>query len=320
MIYIIYGEDQYLINEEVNKIINNNKDSFLVKYDDTFKKESNVFDAFNECNNISLLQDKTLILYCNPSFLINKPNEDIIDSIIKVVKDYIESPNPQCDLVFYTSYSSFNSKLKLFKMIKEEAEIHYISKIDERRFNEICNGEIDVSKINIDKKAKDLFIENCGNDLSIFYEGLINLKQYDGLITPEVIEQLTYTSFDFNKFSLVNALIDGNITKSIKLIRKLEDNEKSIFGLISLIAGQLRYLYSVYYYQKVYSNINDVMEATSTNSPYRLEMANRTLKKVSPEQILKLLYKLSSFDYKLRTDYSINHKQLLELFSSTLKV
>lgn len=315
MIYLIYGDEQYLINEEIDKIIDNNKTSFISKYDDSFSKTCSVFEAIDECYNISLLQDKTLILYKNPSFLISKENDDINNKFL----EYLNNQNETCDLVLYTSYSSFNSRLKTFKEASKNGQVKYFSKLDQRRFNELCENEIILSKISIDKDAKDLFIENCGQDLSLFYSGLKNLKQLSDKITIKTLDQLTYSSDDFNVFSLVNSLIDGKLTSSVKLIRKLQDNESSIFGLISLISGQLRYLYSVYYYQTIYDNKKDIMEATSTNNPYRLEMANKTLNKVSFKDIQKLLYKLSSFDYKLKTDSSIDHKLLLELFVTTLK-
>lgn len=316
MIYLIYGDEQYLIDEQIDAIIKNNSNSFVTKFDDSFSKESHVFEAMDECLNISLLQEKSLVLYKNPSFLISKEKEEINDKFI----DYINNPNDLCDLVLYTSYSSFNSKLKTFKEANKNAEVKFIKKLDPKRFYELCDSEIEISKIIIDKSTKDLFIENCGQDLSVFYSGLENLKQFEGKITIQVLDQLTYASDDFNEFSLVNSLIDGKLNTSVKLIRKLQSDENSIFRLLSLIAGQLRYLYSVSYYQTIYNNDNDVMEATSTSHPYRLEMARKTLKKISPKNIMKLLYKLSSFDYKLKTDSSIDKKILLELFVSTLKV
>lgn len=315
MIYIIYGDEQHLINEEINKIINDNKDAFISKYDDTFSKKTCIFDALEECSSVSFLHDKTIVLYRNPSFLISKQEDDIINAYL----EYLNNQNNSNDLVLYSSYSSFNSKLKAFKESTKSCTIKYYSKLDPRRFKELCESEIQVSKIDIDDDAKSLFIENCGQDLSIFYSGLNNLKQLESKITIDSLKQLTYASDDFNIFSLVNLLIDGKLTRSIKLVRMLKNDESSIFWLFSLIAGQLRYLYSVYYYQTIYKTEKEVMEATSTNNPYRLEMANKTLKKISPINIQKLLYKISSFDYKLKTDSSIDHNVLFELFVTTLR-
>lgn len=313
MNYLIYGNEQYLINREVNKIIKNNEGSLVVRFDGSFK-DNHTDEILDNCKTDSLFSDKTLILYKNPPFLKGKADNESLNKFI----DYLQNPNDNSIIVFYSSYSSFNSKLKAFKDISKHCETHYFTKLSEDKFNEYCNAVIKKLNLNFDNNAKNNFINECGNDLEIFHNCIKCLKEYDGVIHNETLEQLTYSSDDFNIFSLVNSIIERDISKSTKLIKKLRNDDFSIFGLISLVSSQLMYLYSVYYYSSVYDKESDILEATKTSNPYRLKMAYKTLKKISASQILSMINKLSILDYEFKTSSAINQDLLLDIFVSTL--
>lgn len=314
MNYLIYGNEQYLIDKEIEKILSDNSSSTILRYDG-LSKDFNIDDLISNCESDSLFGDQTIILYKNPSFLINKTDENMFT----IIKDYLENPNSNSSIVFYSSYSSFNSKLKTFKDINGLCETKFIKHLDEKRFFEHCDNVISTSNLVISRPIRNRFIENCGNDLDIFYNCFNVLELYNDEITQDVLEHLTYSSEEFNVFILVNSIIDGNISKTMHFVKKIENDDKSIFGLMSLVSGQLRYLYAVNYYSDIYENEKDVLEATNTSNPYKLQMAYKTLKKVSPDKILSLLNKLSILDYEFKTNSSINHKLQFEMFISSLK-
>lgn len=314
MNYLIYGNEQYLIDKEIEKIISENSSSTLLRYDGQ-SKDFNIDDLLSNCETDSLFGDKTLILYKNPSFLINKTDDNSFNKI----KSYLEIPNSNCILLIYSSYSSFNSKLKSFKDLNSLCETKFLKNLDDKRFFEYCDNVISTSNLVISRPIRNRFIENCGNDLDIFHSCFKVLELYDGEITQDVLEQLTYSSGEFNVFILVNSIIDCNISKSMHYVKKIENDDKSIFGLMSLVSGQLRYLYSVYYYSDIYDKEKDVLEATNTSNPYKLQMAYKTLNKISPKKILSLLNKLSILDYEFKTNSSLDHKLQFEMFISSLK-
>lgn len=314
MIYLVYGNEQYLVNAKIKELLKKNVNSYLFKFDGSFKNDP-IDEVLNTCNNDGLFNNKCIVLYRNPSFLINKCNDE---DLIQRIEKYINNPNQNCNLVLYAFYETFNSKLSIFKHILDNSEHFYYQKLDQNRFYDICNDELNNRKLLIDLKTRQYFINNCGCDLSNFYSGLINLINYDGNITKNVIDQLTYSSDDFNIFNLVNSLIAGDSSSSLKYIKKLKYDDDSIFGLISLVASQLRYLYSVYYYSKKYTNEKDILEATKTNNPYKLKMAYKTLNNIKIKYIFKILYRLSSLDYELKSNPDIDHKLLIDLFIANI--
>lgn len=313
MNYLIYGNEQYLINEHIKRIIKENKGSLVLRFDGSFKEDP-TNEVISNYKTDSLFGEKTLILFKNPIFLINKCDSENIDTLINLLKE----PDNGNIIVFYSSYSSFRSKLKVFKAINETCETHYYEKFDEDRFNQKCNEIITKSKIIIDDETRDSFIKNCGNDLEIFCNSMKTLLQYGGEVNNTVLEQLTYTSDDFDKFSLINSIIARDVSKSKYYINKLKSDDSSIFGIISLLSSQLMYLYSVSYYSKVLDNERDILDATKTSNPYRLKMAYKTLNNISQEDILKLINKLAILDYEFKTSSTIDHSLLFDIFISTL--
>lgn len=313
MNYLIYGNEQYLINHNVEEIIKNNSDSLVIRFDGSFKEDP-TDEVLSNCQSDSLLGDKTLILFKNPSFLTSKKEPDSYKDII----EYLENPNENCSIVFYSSYASFKSNLKSFKEVSKNCETHYYTKFDDDKFYQYCNNAITKLKIPFDEDAKKHFIQNCGNDLEIFANCIIPLRQYNDNITDDVLNQLTYSSNEFEIFSLVNAIISKDVNTAIKLVKKLKSDESSIFGLMSILSSQLMYLYSVSYYSSVLNNEKDILEVTKTNNPYRLKMAYKTLNKISPKEILEMINRISNLDYEFKTSSTIDKNLLFDIFISSL--
>lgn len=315
MNYLIYGNEQYLINYEINKIIEANNNSCILRYDGSFKDDP-TNDVLSNCYNNSLFGDKTIILYKNPKFLISKSDEDSYAEIV----DYLNNPNDNCIIIFYSSYESFKSKLKAFKELNLKCETHYYARLDDKKFYDHCINIIKKLNLDIEEPVLDKFIDDCGNDLEIFHNCLKNLKLYNGQITYDVLEQLSYSSNDFDIFSLVNAIIERDVSKSASLIKKIKNDDSSIFGLISLVSSQLMYLYSVSYYSNILKSEKEILEVTKTSNPYRLKMAYKILNKIDDAGILKIVNKLSFLDYEFKNNSNINHSLLFDIFISSLSV
>lgn len=315
MIYLIYGDEQYLIDRKVKELTANVDNSFLIRFDGD-SKDFLLSDLIDSCNSNNLFGNKNVILFKNPSFFLSKTSDENIKTFI----EYINDENPDCDLIIYSSFASFKSNLKIMKETISKAKTFVFTKMKDSNFYEYCNNELSSHRLLIDNNTRKYFIENCGCDLYLFYNGLENLISYDGNITKKVIDQLTSFSSDFGIFKLVNALIEGDISKTKFYMNLLDYKDENIFGLLSLVSSQLRFLYSVHYYSKKYNNINDIMDATNTDKSFRIEMALKTLRNIKASKILSILNKISDLDYDLKTNPNIDHNLLFDLFISTFNV
>ena len=94
--------------------------------------------------------------------------------------------------------------------------------------------------------------------------------------------------------------------------------DESVLRLISTLANQLRFLYTVAYYSSLGKTTNDLMDIVNTKSSYRIEKAYDTLRNISMEEIEDLLTKLSDLDYKCKTNYDLTDQMNLELFIVSL--
>ena len=313
MNYLIYGNEQYLINHQIETIIKNNKGALTIRFDGSFKNDPTE-EVLSNCQTDSLFGDKTIIIYKNPPFLTSKQDNDLVKSMI----EYLNNPSENCIIIFYSSYVTFKSNLKTFKEISKNCETHFYPKYDDEKFKQYCSNAIKKLKLSIDEDAKNNFIANCGNDLEIFVNCVKVLQNYEGNITNEVLNQLTYSSDEFDIFSLINAIISKDSKKAIKLIKKLKSDESSIFGLMSLLSSQLMYLYSVSYYSKVLKSEKEILDVTKTSNPYRLKMAYKTLNTIKPNEILEMINKISILDYEFKTDSTVDKNLLFDIFISSL--
>ena len=93
MVYVIYGTNEYLIEQKIKELTNGN----IINYDLEFDSLKDIlFDA----SMISLLDEKKYIVVNNPYFLtMAKEGEPVIDTTI--LEDYLNNINPSTILIFW---------------------------------------------------------------------------------------------------------------------------------------------------------------------------------------------------------------------------
>ena len=153
----------------------------------------------------------------------------------------------------------------------------------------------------------------CKRNATLFNRNLEILKLYPEKITPEVINKLCTASDENDSFDMVNALTNRDISKTISIERKLLSENDSALSVIGLLAGQLRFLYQIAYYQSIGKKKNKIIEICNINE-YRYNKAQETLKNLTMNQIIELLNKLSENDIACKSDNSIPDSSRFELF------
>ena len=132
MIYILTGEESFLVESKLNDIINEKKDSLLSRFDGN-DKTFNIDDLLGACSNVNLFNPATLVLVKDAPFLVNKVGDDV-DKIL----DYCDSPLYENDLVFYTLDNKFNERLKTYKDISKNAQVFKFNKPKRNEYYNIC--------------------------------------------------------------------------------------------------------------------------------------------------------------------------------------
>ena len=313
MISILYGDEQYLVRQKLDEILAKNKDSVITKLDCN-DKDFDINSIVDACKSVGLFDDKSLVLVKDPFFLSKKVDEHFLDNLL----DYCHKPVYETDLVFYTFDNSFNERLKVFKDIASNADVLKMSQMSRNEFFNYARSTIKQANLNITKEAQELLINNANFDASLLNQNIEVLSLYPEQIDSKALVKLISFSSEEDVFNLINALTSKKASLAIKYANKLMANDESILRLIATLANQLRFLYSVAYYQKEGKSTSEIMNIVNTKSSYRIEKAYETLQEIDMNEIENLLSKLAGLDYKCKTEYDVSDKLKLDLFIVSL--
>ena len=309
MIYIISGSDSYLIDQKLNEIIKQNKDADILKVDASGKNFS-YYEVLDSIGSVGLFASSSIVLVKDPSILKRKVDNDL--SVEQLI-EYCRKPIYENVLVFYTYENDFKKTLKAYKDISKNADVIEL-KVDPKNFYSLC---LDVAKkysFKLDNNCFNIVYKACNNSLALFKQNMDILELYPDKITGDVVDTLLISSNEENVFNLINALTNKKVSDSIYYAKRILSNDSNINGLISLLAGQLRFLYEVSFWSKTDSNPNYIADKMDVKSVYRVQKAFESLRYLKGNEIMSLLDKLANLDYKSKVNSDYDDTLKLELF------
>ena len=309
MIYIISGSDSYLIDQKLNEIIKQNKDADILKVDASGKNFS-YYEVLDSIGSVGLFASSSIVLVKDPSILKRKVDNDL--SVEQLI-EYCKKPIYENVLVFYTYENDFKKTLKTYKDISKNADVIEL-KVDPKNFYSLC---LDVAKkysFKLDNNCFNIVYKACNNSLALFKQNMDILELYPDKITQDVVDTLLISSNEENVFNLINALTNKKVSDSIYFAKRILSNDSNINGLISLLAGQLRFLYEVSFWSKTDSNPNYIADKMDVKSVYRVQKALESLRYLRGNEIMSLLDELANLDYKSKVNSDYDDTLKLELF------
>ena len=308
MIYIITGQEQCFIEDKINEILKENKDSEIIRFDGS-DRGFNIDMMLDSCLSNSLFNTKNVILVNQPFFLIKK----IDDNQYNKLEQYINNPIYETDLILYTYLDNFNNRLKTYKLFTKNAQIINYDYLDKYNFSNYVKQRINEENLKMNNEAISLLSNICKRSATLLKQNIELLKLYPDNIDTKVINNLCSISDNNDTFELINALTGKDISEAITLQRQLLKDNENIFGLIALLSNQLRYLYHVAYLYNSGKSKSQIIEETSSKE-FRVTMALKTLENLNMQQIIELLSKLSELDIKCKSDSSLSDISRFELF------
>lgn len=291
-IYLIYGDEEYFINNEINNLKSKYSDYDIITYD---MVESNISDAIEDASMISLFSSNKLIICYNCYFLTSVKcdidhNVDLLISYMKTDSDSI--------LVLIVNSEIDNRK----KVVKELNNFNVI-KCNKLKEYEIISFIKDYCKNNgfkIEDAAIKVFLNKLIDNLYIITNELDKLFLYknDKLITKSDIDLVTSKMININIFDLVNSIVDKKIDESLRLYDELLLINEEEIKLIVTLANQFRLIYQVKTMLKSgYSEI-DISKKLDIH-PYRIKIANSV--NINLDDCLRYIKDLSILDEEIKT-------------------
>ena len=311
MIYLLYGKENYLINEQIDNII---KDNNVLSYNiEKITLDNNIKDIIDSANTISLFLETKLIIV-DDSYIFTGSNKKCDN--LDILDEYLDNINENAIIVFKTDNEKIDSRKKIVTKIKK------IGKVIE--FNNIVDINTKVRNLfkpyNIDSNLLNYFIKRVGDNLDIISKDIEKIKIYkdkDLTITKEDIDNLTTKNINTDIFYLLDNILNKNKDKALESLNEMIKRGEESIKIIVMLSNQFRLIYQVKeLYKKGYReyDIADILD----QKPYTIKKASERIKNYSNQELLEYIDKLGELDINIKSGL-IDKNIGLELFILNIK-
>lgn len=303
MVYLLYGTEDFEIEEEIKKLSKDIDEMNISKYD---LNNDMLSLALEDAKTISLFGDKKLVIVDNANMFTGSTSKDS-----ELIEEYLNHINENTTLVLIVHNDKLDTRKKITKLIKK------VGKVQE------FNDELDTTSLvrrlfkdyNIDYKTIQLFIDRVGSNPLIIQSEINKIKIYkdnDKNITEEDILNLTAKLIEIDIFKLIDYIVRKNKEKALELYYEMLKMNEEPIKIVVILANQFRIMYqSKELLKKGYSEKD--IASTLKIHPYRVKLAIQNSRNYTSDILLKNLNDLADIDIGIKTG-TINKDLALELF------
>ena len=303
MVYLLYGNKDYEINEEIKKITKNINNMNISKYDLNTDDINKVID---DCETFSMFDDKKIVIADNANMFSSSTSKDSEN-----IEKYLKNINPSTILILIVHNEKIDTRKKITKTITK------IGKILE--FNDEVNPEKLIKEKLKDYKIEDnvikFLIDRVGTNPLIIKNELkkiILYKDNDRLITKDDILNLTSKTVEVDIFELIDDIIKGKKEDAIEIYHEMLKIKEEPIKIIVMLANQFRIMYqSKELLIKGYSE-KDIASILKIH-PYRVKLAIQNSRSYNSNTLLKYINDLADIDLNIKKG-KLNKDLALELF------
>ncbi len=298
MNYILFGEEEYLIEQRVNailkEVLSEHAKEGTTYYDALTTSMQEIMD---DASMLPLFTDRKVIIVQNPFFLTaSLSSSAVVDE--ELFHAYFQYPSDLCVLIF-VCYHALDERRKIVKFLRKHCYVEEFKKLENYELQRFVTQELKSAQVKIKDRDIEYLCKMLGNDLLTIKQELEKLKLYDGVIDTAVIQALITRPLEDNIFELVNAVMARDMRKSFVIWNDFITLNKEPLQLIGALAAQFRFCYQVAYLQS--SGLRDDEIAKELGcKPYRVTKTKSTMHRGTPDQFLGMLAMLSELDQKIK--------------------
>lgn len=306
-ITLIYHLDQEFINNKINEIKENLKieDISIIKYTYYNNMDSIIEDA----NTKNLFGDKKLIIVENSTFINESDKLDI-----SPLETYLDNFNKDTYLIFTLISESVDTRRKIFKKIKEVGNIIPYEKIDNKFFVNYISDILKQNNKKMEPRLIEEFLNKVGYDLGNIKNELEKLfiLTNNEKIEEEDIKSINTNNKEESLFSLIDSIVNKEISKSIKLYRYFIGKNEEVIKIIAMLANKYRLIYQTKLLYQEGKNKYDISKILGVHN-YAISLAITTSFKYTDSELIRILKELYNLDLDIKIG-KVNDKFALEMF------
>lgn len=304
MIYLLFGEEQYLVKKTLSRVLAEHKDAAVEKLD-----APELLSLVETINIPSLFAPQRVIIV--DSLDLSEADDNFISCL---------SSLPQGVTLILKNPAGLDRRSKVFKAISSLGEVHECKPIPEWEESQVVEFVINAFaeyKKKIDTDLARILVEGVGRNLGLLQSEAQKITTYMGeraVVDKSDIEKLMVRS-GWDAYSFAQAVLDKNCPLALKTLIELIREKENPVELLGLLSAQMRMLFKIKLLASMGQNPPQIAKRLKA-SPYyinRLYEASRNFKLEKLKDALGLLY---NTDLKLKSGY--DHKTELSLLVTEL--
>ena len=245
-LYLIYGEEQYLVDTSVNKIKKKFGEKVLgINY--ILIDETNLDNLISDIEMPAFGFDKKLIVVKNSGLFKKdgrkKSGSPMQDKIADYIKNNMDVIEESVILVFVEQDADKNivfeeiSKNGIVCNIEELKPIQLVKKL-----KQICN----LYKVNVEESTLNYLVENSGTNLQHLINEIRKLIEYageNGTITVDAINKLSIKQIESVIFELTDNLAMKKIDKALEVLDNLIYQKEPLQKILITLYNHFKKIY-----------------------------------------------------------------------------
>lgn len=314
MIYLLYGTQNYLIDEKIKEIIKENK---IDKYNiEQFDLENNsIREIIDSSNTLSLFADKKILIIDN-SFIFTGSTKKIDEKDILLLDNYLDNINDNTIIIFKVNNEKLDSRKKIVTKIKKVAKII--------EFNKLLDINSKIKELfepyKIDNNVIKYFIDRVGTNMELISKEIEKIKTYkdqDKNINENDITNLTNKNINTDIFYLLDNILNNNKEKAIESYNEMIKIGEEPIKILVMLANQFRLIYQVKELSKKGYREYDIMDILDQKQ-FTIKKAVERISKYKDTELLKYINDLAELDINIKSGL-IDKNIGLELFILNIK-
>jgi len=303
-IYLLYGDEPYLMNMALKKI-KKSFDELLLGINYIVLDDSSINNIISDIQMPAFGYDKKLIVVKSSNILNvdgrKKTGSPIEENLATFIEENIDDITESAVIVFLETAASKN--LPLYKVIEKYGTISEINELD---MNQLINKMISVAqlyKVKLEPNVARYFVENCGTSLEVLINEIRKLIEYrgeGGVITTEDVDLLAIKQIENKIFDLTDKLCDKKIDEAIQILDNLIYEKEPLQVILVQLYNHFKKLYL--YSEAVAQNKNIVNALNlKANQVFLVNKYKAQLSKLKVDTVKQVMEKLADLDYESKT-------------------
>ena len=301
-LYLIYGQEQYLIDMSVKKI-KKKFDELVQGINYILIDETNTEEIIPNIEMPAFGYDRKLIIVKN-SGLFKKDGRKKQESPIqeKIANYILENHELLDDSVVLVFVEEEADKSGIFDAISKYGTV---CKIEELKLNQLINKLkkiCDLYEVNVSQSTLNYFVENCGTNLQNLINEIRKLIEYKGkggTIEIKDIDKLSIKQIESIIFDLTDNLATRKIDKSLEILDNLIYQKEPLQKILITLYGHFKKLYLCAIAVNTNKDIVNVLKL-KPNQTFLINKYKNQAKYFKIKELRKILNDFADLDYNFK--------------------